>query len=156
VASGTYTAGNAISFNGVAVTVTGTPAAGDSFSIAQSKTQDIFSTIDALSTALNAATGTPASQAQYQSALNAVETQISQADTHLLNVRAGIGARSAALDTVSSTLQNTADQQTTSLSDLQNVDMVEATSRLNQQTVALQAAQLSYTKIAQLSLFNYL
>ena len=33
VATGTYTAGTPITFNGISVTLTGTPAAGDSFAI---------------------------------------------------------------------------------------------------------------------------
>jgi len=156
VGSGSYVSGTAINFNGVAVTVTGTPATGDSFTIAQSKTQDIFSTIDALSAALNAPTSTSANQAQYQNSLNVIETQVAQADTRLLNVRAGIGARLSVLDSIDNTRQNTADQLKTSLSNLQDTDFVQATTQLNQQYLGLQAAQQSYAKIAQLSLFNYL
>ena len=45
VASGTYTSGNSISFNGVQTSVTGTPANGDSFSVTPSANQDIFTTV---------------------------------------------------------------------------------------------------------------
>ena len=41
-------------------------------------------------------------------------------------------------------------------SELQDLDFAEAVSRLNLQTVALQAAQQSYIKIQGLSLFNFL
>lgn len=156
VASGAYSSGTAINFRGVAITVTGTPAAGDSFNISQSKTQDIFSTIDALSTALNAPTSTSADQAQYQNSINAIETQLSQADTHLLNVRAGIGARISALTSIDNTRQDTSDQLKTSLSNLQDANYAESASRYSQLYVSLQAAQQSYAKIAQMSLFTYL
>lgn len=156
VASGAYSSGTAINFNGVAITVTGTPAAGDSFNVSKSKTQDIFSTIDALSTALNASTSTSADQAQYQNSISAIETQLSQADTHLLNVRAGIGARLSALTSIDNTRQDTSDQLKTSLSGLQDANYAESASRYSQLYVSLQAAQQSYAKIAQMSLFSYL
>ena len=41
-------------------------------------------------------------------------------------------------------------------SSIQDLDMAEAISRLNQQTVALQASQQSYNRVQNLSLFNYL
>ena len=43
-----------------------------------------------------------------------------------------------------------------SLSDLRDLDYAEALAKMNQQLVGLQAAQLSYSKISSLSLFNYL
>jgi flagellar hook-associated protein 3 FlgL len=43
-----------------------------------------------------------------------------------------------------------------SLSDLRDLDYAEALTKMNQQLVGLQAAQLSYSKISGLSLFNYL
>jgi flagellar hook-associated protein 3 FlgL len=42
------------------------------------------------------------------------------------------------------------------LSDLRDLDYAQALTQMNQQLVGLQAAQLSYTKISGLSLFNYL
>ena len=47
-------------------------------------------------------------------------------------------------------------QLTGSLSDLKDVDFAEAISRLNQQMVGLQAAQAAYSRIGQMSLFDYL
>ena len=41
-------------------------------------------------------------------------------------------------------------------SDLRDLDYAEAVTKMNQQLVALQAAQMSYSRISQLSLFNYL
>ena len=41
-------------------------------------------------------------------------------------------------------------------SELRDVDYAEAITRMNQQLVGLQAAQASYSKISQLSLFDYL
>ena len=42
------------------------------------------------------------------------------------------------------------------LSDLKDLDYADALTKMNQQLVGLQAAQMSYSKISNLSLFNYL
>jgi flagellar hook-associated protein 3 FlgL len=44
----------------------------------------------------------------------------------------------------------------TVLSATEDLDYAEAISKLNQQTVALQAAQQTFTQVKKLSLFNYL
>jgi len=43
-----------------------------------------------------------------------------------------------------------------SLSEMQDLDYAEAISRMNQQMVSLQAAQAAYTRLGQMSLFDYL
>src|SRR5882762_7355535 len=52
VTSGTYTSGQAIAFGGVQVTLTGQPATGDTFSVAPSSNQSLFTTVQNLVTAL--------------------------------------------------------------------------------------------------------
>jgi len=64
VASGSnYVAGTAIAFNGIQVSVTGAAAAGDSFSIARSRSEDVFKTIDSLVAAVTSGLGSDASKA---------------------------------------------------------------------------------------------
>jgi flagellar hook-associated protein 3 FlgL len=82
--------------------------------------------------------------------------QLDQADTHLQNVRAGIGARLSLLDDASSTRDAINVDVQTALSNLQDLDYATAITKLQQQMVGLQAAQQSYMKISQLSLFSYL
>ncbi len=157
VSSGSgYVAGTAIAFNGIQVAVSGAPSAGDSFSIARSRKEDIFTTIDSLSSAVKAVLSNPADQAQYQNRINGSLLQLDQAETSLLNVRTSVGARMSLLQSVESTRQDTVAQIDSSVSGLRDSDYAESVSRLTQQTTALQAAQQSYMKIAQLSLFNYL
>jgi len=43
-----------------------------------------------------------------------------------------------------------------SLAQVRDLDYAEAIGRMNSQMVALQAAQQSYTRVAQLTLFDYL
>jgi flagellar hook-associated protein 3 FlgL len=156
VATGAYTAGNAIAFNGVQVAVSGVPAAGDSFAIAQSTTEDMFTTVQKIVTALNGPSGSAASNAQLSTVLGASLQQLDQITDHALGVRAQIGARLSSLDDADATRDSLSVDLQTSLADLRDLDYAEALTRMNQQLVGLQAAQLSYTKISQLSLFNYL
>lgn len=156
VASGTYTAGAAIAFNGVQVAVSGTPAAGDSFSINQSRSEDVFKTLDNIVDALRLPANDATATAKLASNLNGSLQQLDQASDHLLGIRAEVGARLSRLDAADSAREDLSIDIETSLADLRDLDYAEALARLNQQTVGLQAAQLSYSKISQLSLFNYL
>lgn len=156
VASGTYVSGSAIAFNGVQVTVTGAPAAGDSFNIDDSTSQDIFTTLDSLIGSLRRPAGTPAEKARLQSALGGTLQQLDQGMDHLLGIRAEVGSRLSLIDGAESARDALKVELAGSLADLRDLDYTEALTRMNQQLVGLQAAQQSYIKIAQLSLFNYL
>lgn len=156
VASGNYTAGTAIGFNGVQVNVTGTPASGDSFAINQSSTEDIFTTLDNIVAALNVPSNSPAAMAQISTVLGNGLQQLDQAIDHVSLVNAQVGARLNALESTETSRVEASDNVAKSLSDLRDLDYAAALTKYNQQSVALQAAQQSYAKIGQLSLFNYL
>ena len=156
ISGSNYVAGSPITFNGVQLAISGTPAAGDSFSISPSGTEDVFTTINTLSSALNSLSTTTASQALFQNRMNNALQQLDQAQANVLGIRTSVGARLAMLESIDTTRQDSALQIDTSLSALRDVDYAEAISRLTQQSTGLQAAQQSYMKIAQLSLFNYL
>lgn len=156
VTTGTYTAGTAIAFNGVQVTVSGTPAAGDTFAVNQASTEDMFTTLKTIVTALNSGGSTPALQAKLSTLLGGSLQQLDQVTDHLLSVRSEVGARLSTLDNAEASRDSLSVDLQTSLSELRDLDYAEALTRMNQQLLGLQAAQLSYTKISQLSLFNYM
>lgn len=157
VSSGSnYVPGTAIAFNGIQVTITGTPAATDSFAINRSGNEDVFQTIDALAASLNSPLSTDASKAQFQNQVGKVLQQLDQTEAHFLNIRTSVGARLSMLQNIESTRQDSATQIESALSGIRGSDYTAAVSRLTQQTLGLQAAQQSYVKIAQLSLFQYL
>jgi flagellar hook-associated protein 3 FlgL len=83
-------------------------------------------------------------------------TQLDQDETHLLNIRAEIGARMSTLDDSQAARENDKIALQSALSDTQDLDYAEAISRMNRQLMGLQAAQSSYSQISRLSLFNYL
>lgn len=156
VASGPYTSGNTMSFNGVQVVVKGTPAAGDTFSVNQSRGEDVFTTIDRIVDALRQPANDATANAKLASTLDRSLQQVDQATDHFLGIRAQVGARLSSLDTADSARDDLNIDIASALSDLRDLDYAEALTRMNQQVVGLQAAQLSYSQISQLSLFNYL
>jgi flagellar hook-associated protein 3 FlgL len=156
VATGTYTADSAISFNGANISMTGMPAQNDSFSIARSRSEDMFTTLSNLADALESSTVTPAERAQFNSNMATILQQLDQVGDHLLSVRAEVGTRLSSIDGAQEALADRKVELESMTSQLRDLDYAEAVSRMKQQLVGLQAAQASYSKIAQLSLFDYL
>jgi flagellar hook-associated protein 3 FlgL len=154
VGSGSYNAstGGSIAFRGVQVAVTGTPAAGDNFAIAPSGQQDIFTTMTNIIGALR----TPGGGAAMQNTLNTQFSNLDQSIDTITRARAGIGARMNALDQQSSLNSDLSLQYKSALSDVQDLDYYDAISRLSLQSTTLQAAQMTFTKVQQSSLFSYL
>lgn len=156
VATGSYTSGSAIAFNGVQIGITGVPAAGDTFTVASAGTQDMFSTLDGIVTALQKGAGSDATRAQLNSSLNGSLQQIDQAADQLLTVRSQVGARLSMLDDADGTRRAQLTDLEVAAGQLGDLDYAAAVSKMSQQTVALQAAQQTFASVAKLSLFNYL
>jgi flagellar hook-associated protein 3 FlgL len=153
VTSGSYTSGNAIAFNGVQVTISGTPAAGDQFTVAPAGKASVFSTLSNLITTLNSNT---ASSGQITSQIGTSIEQIDTALNNLDDVQASVGGRLNAITAAGSSAQSQQTNLQSSISQLSNVDYAQAVTQLSSQELALQAAQESYASIAKLSLFNYI
>jgi flagellar hook-associated protein 3 FlgL len=156
VQTGAYTAGSAITFNGVSVTVTGAPATGDTFTVNRSRNESIFETIGNVVDLLRQPAGSATANAKLTSSLSGSLQQLDQATDHFLGVRAQVGTRLAALDSADASREAMDIDTASTLSDLRDLDYAQALTKMNQQLVGLQAAQLSYSKISNLSLFNYL
>lgn len=156
VQTGAYTAGSAITFNGVSVTVSGAPATGDTFTVNRSRNESIFETIGNVVDLLRQPAGSATANAKLTSSLSGSLQQLDQATDHFLGVRAQVGTRLAALDSADASREAMDIDTASTLSDLRDLDYAQALTKMNQQLVGLQAAQLSYSKISNLSLFNYL
>jgi flagellar hook-associated protein 3 FlgL len=157
VASGAgFASGQTISFLGVRTTLTGAPAAGDSFSIQPAQDTDIFSILDNLIATLGPGSGLPSDRAIFQQEIGANIADLDQGLSRVISVRAEVGSRLSAIDNATQARESEAIDLQQLLSDLRDVDYAVAISRLNQEYARLQAAQAAYTKISQLSLFDYL
>jgi len=157
VAAGSgFAPGNTIQFLGARVTVTGAPATGDSFTIQAAQDTDMFSVLDNLIVTLTSGTGLPSDKAVFQHQIGASIADIDVSLDRVLSVRSEVGTRLSAIDNAANAREVESIDLQQLLSDLRDVDYADAISRLNQQYAGLQAAQQAYTKISQLSLFDYL
>ena len=141
---------------GASVTISGAPATNDSFSVAPSTSQSVFVTLANLVGALEAAPGTPAADAKYINEIGFAVSNLDQASNNILNVRARIGSRMNEIDSLASLNDSLNLQYQQTLSNLQDLDYAKAITDLTRNQTGLQAAQQSFAKISQLSLFNYL
>jgi len=153
--SGSYdpAVGGSVSFRGAQVAFSGTPAAGDSFALGASSTQDVFTTLDKIIGTLQQPNG---GGADTQNDINTQFANLDQAINTITRTRGAVGARMNALDQQSGLNDDLTLQYKSALSDVQSVNYYDAISQLGAQTTALQAAQQTFTKIQGSKLFDYL
>jgi len=151
-----YTAGAAIAFDGISFDVKGAPADGDSFGVQPSQKQSVFTTISNLIQTLRSPASGDAGKAALTNNLNTASLNMKNALDNVLTVQASVGSRMKELDSLDSTGSDLNVQYQTTLSGLQDLDMVKAISLYTQQQQTLQAAQVSFKTMSGLSLFNYI
>ena len=156
VASGSYTDGGTIAFNGVQVTLSGTPANGDSFSLAPSTNQSLFTTVQNLVSALQSGATNPASSTGLNNSINSAINNIDQALSQSSNVRATIGGRLNSITTQQSVATSQQTQLQQSISNLQSLDFASAITTLDQQQTTLSAALQAFNLTQGLTLFKFL
>jgi flagellar hook-associated protein 3 FlgL len=157
IATGTgFVPGQAINFLGARVTLTGTPATGDTFAVQPAGDTDMFSVIDNLIATLSPGAGLASDRPIFQQQIGASIANLDQSLNRVLSVRSQVGSRLQAIDNATDTRETESVDLQSALSSLRDVDYAEAIGRLNQQYAGLQAAQQAYTKISQLSLFDYI
>jgi flagellar hook-associated protein 3 FlgL len=140
----------------MAIEITGSPANGDKFSVEPSRKESIFSTLTDLLSTLRNPDNSALGRAQLANGLNTANANLKMALDNVLTVRASVGSRLNELDYLDSSGEDLNVQYAATLSELQDLDMVEAISRFTQQQMTLEAAQKSFKSISGLSLFNYI
>ncbi|MFJ1469529.1 flagellar hook-associated protein FlgL [Massilia orientalis] len=151
-----YTAGAAIAFDGMSFDIKGAPANGDQFSVQPSQKQSVFTSITNLIQTLRSPSNGSDGKAALANNLNTASLNMKNALDNVLTVQASVGARLKEVDSLDSTGDDLNIQYQTTLSDLQDLDMVKAVSLYTQQQQTLQAAQVSFKTMSGLSLFNYI
>jgi flagellar hook-associated protein 3 FlgL len=154
--AGAWTPGQAVTAQGVQFTVSGSPAAGDSFTLEKAPNQDIFATLQNLIDALDSPGSTDADIARRTNALRAGQKDLVSAQDHLLDLRSSTGIRRAALDSSDASRSADGISLTETLSGLRDTDPVEAISQLQLSQAALDAAQQLMARIQRSSLFDLL
>jgi flagellar hook-associated protein 3 FlgL len=161
VSSGSYTQGASITFAGLQMSISGAPAAGDSFSVSTAKNAgaDVFGAISDIIKAVRNpidADGTGTGRANLLNALSTANRKMTNAHDNVLTVRASIGSRLQELDALNTTGSNRVLLDKSHLSELQDLDYASAIAEFYQRQTALEATQKVFVKIQGLSLFNYL
>lgn len=156
VATGAYADGQTIAFNGVQVTLSGAPAANDSFTVAPSVNQSVFTTVQNLVTALQTGVTSPASGTSLNNTIGAQINNIDQVLAHTSDIRAQVGGRLNSITTQQSVSTSQQVQLKTTISSLQGLDYATAITTLDQQNTTLSAALQAYTLTQGLTLFKYL
>ncbi len=151
-----FAPGDTITFNGISVETTGTPAAGDVFTITPSQRQSIFTTLQNVIASIDNYSNTPSGKAIYLTSYNNAIEEVNSAMTNIDTVRAGIGARLNSIDAARNSNDGLILSNKGLLSKLQDLDVVQAASDLSRQTTVLEAAQASFVRVQNLSIFNFL
>ena len=149
-----YQAGQAITFDGMAVTVQGAPAAGDTFTVKPStRSLSVFDTLDRTARELGTA---GRSNAQVAQSVDAGLAGLDSSLNTLLAVRSQLGAvldRTDSLEQHVSGLQEQVDAQKADANDL---DLAKAVSDLQTVQTGYDAALKAYSMVQRMSLFDYL
>jgi flagellar hook-associated protein 3 FlgL len=156
VSTGSYSDGGTIAFNGVQVTLNGTPATNDSFTLAPSTNQSVFTTVQNLITALQTGVSSTASAASFGNSINSAINNIDQALSSTSNVRATIGGRLNSITTQQSVATSQQTQLKQSITNLQGLDYASAITTLDSQNVTLSAALQAFNLTQGLTLFKFL
>ncbi len=142
---------------GVKFDLTGAPDIGDQFAVGSNthKTQNALDTLSQLRQALETPSdGDPIAQAMVTDVVNSAITNIKTSMAQVDSVRGSIGARlnSLAIQETENTSMVLANKSTTAA--IGDTDMATASVDLAFQKAMLEASQLAFVKISQLSLFS--
>jgi flagellar hook-associated protein 3 FlgL len=131
-------------------------AVGDTFNIDSSGKQSVMTTIGLLAQGLNTLTDSAADLAELDTLIADSLTNIANAEESIGTQWSVIGARLNTVDSVRSLNEGVDLVNQEIISELKDLDMAEAISRLSAETYVLEAAQASFAKVTGLTLFNFL
>jgi len=151
-----FESGKDIAFNGVHTSIEGIPEDGDVFVVRPSQNQDIFTTLQNLIRALKSKTPEANDKVGFHNAMNRSLTDLNRSLDNILEVRGNIGARLNALDSQETINDAYRIQIREILSNVEDLDFAEAVSRLNLEMTGLEASQKAFTRVQDISLFNFL
>lgn len=154
VTAAPYVAGQAITVDGLSLSVNGTPAQGDRFDLTPSTPDlSLFDTLDAVANEL-AVSGRSAAQVTQtvQTALRDVDATLGT----LISVRSQLGEVLGRTDAVEDRLAESKLAAQTERSAAEDLDMISAVSDFQNRQTSYDAALKAYSMVQRLSLFQYI
>lgn len=161
VSSGTFVPGMSLGLPpgaspAIQVPVQGTPAAGDTFTVAGAQQQSLFATFQSLEQTFAAPASGSGASAQRAQAISNVLASLQVAQTNLLGVQSTIGGRLQQITAVQAQNTTTSINLQTQQATLTNINYPQVISQYQQSLTALQAAESAFSQMQGLSLFKYL
>lgn len=139
------------------ISLSGAPAAGDTFAVVPSSNQDIFKTLDEMIKALESnVSSNDATKATFKNQMSVIRQHLQEGFHTLITAQTSIGARRLELQNLTDAATDRDLQYQTDLTKLQELDYTKAVSDMANQKMVLEAAQLTFKQVSQMSLFNYL
>lgn len=145
----------AIIFNGIETSIEGVPAIGDTFTVSPSTKQDLFSTVRDLAVAMEGG-GVSSNDTHIFNAISHSIVDLDNAFNNILEFRTSIGGRLNSLDDQRDVNETYLLDLEATLSKTRDLDLTSAITELQLRATALEAAQASYSRIQNLSLFQFL
>ncbi|MEX2257902.1 MAG: flagellar hook-associated protein FlgL [Woeseia sp.] len=156
VSSGTFETGDTISFRGIEFSIGGDPETNDEFAVNSSRYQDIFTTVQNLADSIDDPIHDDVERAAMNNRINSGILGIDQALGTVLDVRTQVGSRLSAIESQADSNSAFVLGLEETLDGIEALDYADALSKLSIQMTMLEAAQQSFVKTRNLSLFNYL
>jgi len=151
-----YEPGAAVTVAGMTSQIDGEPRAGDAFVLEPARQSDIFTTIEALVSTLNASSDTPANDALRRQEMG---TKLEELDTILEHValhRSATGSRMQSIDASRNETDAVTLQLQTTAASIEDADMADVITRLQEENTALELLQRSYARFTSTSILDYL
>ncbi|MDO6385491.1 MULTISPECIES: flagellar hook-associated protein FlgL [unclassified Uliginosibacterium] len=157
--SGAYVSGQSIGLpdpanaatQEIAIVISGTPSAGDTFNALPGASTDMFTSLQQLIVGLENTTG-----ADYQTTIAESISRLDNALENVLRLRAQGGSRQLEVEALESVGEDMQIQYADRLDRLVGLDYVTAISDFQQQQTYLEAARSTFSKVTGLSLFNFI
>lgn len=156
LAGAAFTDGDAIAFEGLTTSITGAPAAGDVFTIESGERRDVFDTVARLGELLASPGSTPEEKTRLDQGLSAALVDLDRAMDAVSSARGQVGTRLQIVESSRQENENVGLELTRTASDIEDVDVADAVMRLESRAFALEVLQKSWSRVENLSLFNYL
>jgi len=156
VASGSFTGGSDLVFGGVDIRINGTPAAGDTFDVQTNATTSMFQNVQNLVSTLQSNPAGSAANAQYQQQIQNVLANLGAAQNSTLSAQATLGSNLSEISAVKGEDTSLNTNAQTDLSNLQSANLPQVMANYSESLTALQAAQLAFAKVQNLTLFSFI
>lgn len=141
-----------VSFDGVSLTGAGSPTAGDQFTVRSLSTQNMLTTISGIAEGISSLGETD----EFSSFIAGALDDVTAIQEQVLAARTRVGVNLGRLENTRNTLLDRELSHQSLLSEVRDLDYAAAISNLSFLSFVLEASQASFSRISNLSLFNYL